>query len=238
MVSARAKAAKAERLTEEGNIYFSEKLFGLAIDAYTRAKDLCPNVSAYWTNRARCHQMRNDWTKVEKDCLNAIKVDNNSVKGHYMLGLALLQKEDKEGGLKELQMALNLERVGNPTGSLVKEIWKEIAKEKYKEWEQLFAERELELRNLKEACEDALNQKHDLVMSENPSDEAIASSHSKQLEALERFFQKAAEDDRTTKVPDYLCCMITLEIFQDPVITPSGVTYERAAILEHLDKLF
>nr|CAB3459876.1 unnamed protein product [Digitaria exilis] len=39
------------------------------------------------------------------------------------------------------------------------------------------------------------------------------------------------------KVPDYLCCQITFEIFRDPVITPSGVTYERAVLLEHLDKV-
>jgi STIP1 family protein 1 len=38
-------------------------------------------------------------------------------------------------------------------------------------------------------------------------------------------------------VPDYLCCQITFEIFRDPVITPSGVTYERAVLLEHLDKV-
>lgn len=28
-----------------------------------------------------------------------------------------------------------------------------------------------------------------------------------------------------------------MEIFRDPVITPSGVTYERTAILEHLKKV-
>jgi STIP1 family protein 1 len=38
-------------------------------------------------------------------------------------------------------------------------------------------------------------------------------------------------------VPDYLCCQITFEIFRDPVITPSGVTYERGILLEHLRKV-
>jgi len=38
-------------------------------------------------------------------------------------------------------------------------------------------------------------------------------------------------------VPDYLCCKITLDILKDPVITPSGITYEREAILEHLKKV-
>ena len=29
------------------------------------------------------------------------------------------------------------------------------------------------------------------------------------------------------EVPDYLCGKISFEIMKDPVITPSGVTYER-----------
>lgn len=39
------------------------------------------------------------------------------------------------------------------------------------------------------------------------------------------------------QVPDYLCCKITLDILRDPVITPSGVTYERGVILDHLQKV-
>jgi STIP1 family protein 1 len=38
-------------------------------------------------------------------------------------------------------------------------------------------------------------------------------------------------------VPDYLCCKITLDILRDPVITPSGVSYERAVLLDHLEKV-
>jgi len=35
-------------------------------------------------------------------------------------------------------------------------------------------------------------------------------------------------------VPDILCCKISFEIMRDPVITPSGITYERRDIEEHL----
>ena len=35
-------------------------------------------------------------------------------------------------------------------------------------------------------------------------------------------------------VPDYLVDGITFEIMQDPVITPSGVSYERVSIQKHL----
>lgn len=35
-------------------------------------------------------------------------------------------------------------------------------------------------------------------------------------------------------VPDYLCGKISFELMRDPVITPSGITYDRKDIVEHL----
>ena len=34
--------------------------------------------------------------------------------------------------------------------------------------------------------------------------------------------------------PEFLYSNITFEILRDPVVTPSGITYERASILQHL----
>lgn len=33
------------------------------------------------------------------------------------------------------------------------------------------------------------------------------------------------------KLPDSLCCKITLEMMQDPYITAAGMTYEKDALL-------
>lgn len=38
-------------------------------------------------------------------------------------------------------------------------------------------------------------------------------------------------------MPDYLCGKISFEILRDPVITPSGITYDRADIKEHLERV-
>jgi tetratricopeptide (TPR) repeat protein len=73
-------SAMAERLKEDGNNCFKKERFGAAIDAYTEAIALSPNVPAYWTNRALCHMKRKDWTKVEEDCRKAIQLVHNSVK--------------------------------------------------------------------------------------------------------------------------------------------------------------
>ncbi|KAJ4953233.1 hypothetical protein NE237_030065 [Protea cynaroides] len=237
--SAAAAAAKqAEQLKQDGNFYFKKKRFAAAIDAYTEAITLCPNVPVYWTNRALCHRKRNDWMKVEWDCRKAIELDTSSVKAHYMLGLALLQKEDYAGGVKELEKALDLGRGANPKSYMVEEIWQELAKAKYLEWEHTSTERSWNLRSLKDACENALNLQYQFDASEGEYAMAgTENSHVERLKSLEEVFRKAAEADIPTEVPDYLCCKITLDIFRDPIITPSGVTYERAVILDHLQKV-
>lgn len=226
MISA---AVQAEQLKENGNLYFKKNRFGAAIDAYTEAITLCPNVPVYWTNRALCHCKRDDWARVEEDCLKAIQLDHNSFKGHYMLGRALLQREKYAEGIKALQRALDLGRGAHPNSYMVEEIWQELATAKFHEWERDSTKRSWDLRKLEESCETALKEK--LLHDE------VTDSTSEQLAALKLVFNKAAEDDTPTDVPDYLCCKITLDIFRDPVITPSGLTYERAVILDHLEKV-
>ncbi|GFQ00126.1 E3 ubiquitin-protein ligase chip [Phtheirospermum japonicum] len=143
-----AAAKQAEQLRQDGNSYFKKDRFGAAIDAYTEAITLCPNVPIYWTNRALCYRKRNEWTRVEEDCRKAIQLDHHSVKAHYMLGLALLQKKDFTDGVKELEKALDLGRGANPKGYMVEEIWQELARAKYLEWEHESTKRSWDLQNL------------------------------------------------------------------------------------------
>lgn len=48
-----------------------------------------------------------------------------------------------------LVQALDLGRGANPKGYMVEEIWQELAKAKYMEWEDLSSKRSWELQNLK-----------------------------------------------------------------------------------------
>lgn len=81
--------------------------------------------------------------------------------------------------------------------------------------------------------------------SEEPTTHAGAEALSKQASEIERYHtEKKAEldrlfsdiDDRRKRrdVPDYLCGKISFELMRDPVITPSGITYDRRDIDEHL----
>lgn len=231
-------AEQAENLRQLGKTFFAKSKFGAAIDAYTEAITLCPKVAVYWTNRALCFRKRDDWTKVEEDCRKALELDSSSVKAHYMLGLALLQRQEYSEGVKQLERALDLGRGANRKSYIVEEIWLELAKAKYLEWQDASGRRERKRRALREVCENAIIEKHLCKISQmgDGSDEA-ANPYMEELESLEEVFMKAAEDDTPTEVPDYLCCKLTLDVFRDPVITPSGITYERAVIIHHLEKV-
>ncbi|KAG6530171.1 hypothetical protein ZIOFF_012393 [Zingiber officinale] len=209
-------ARQAEILKQDGNSYFSKNRLGAAIDAYT--------------------EISREWDRVEEDCTSALHLDSHSVKAHYMMGHAMLERHDYSGGIKQLQKALELGRGAKPSSYIVEEIWQVLSKAKYLEWEDMSSKRASELQKLKETCEKALLNFYAIEDSQDGTEE-IADERLQQLQYLEEVFTKAGEDDRPKDVPDYLCCQISLDIFRDPVITPSGITYERAVLLDHLQKV-
>ncbi|VAI76372.1 unnamed protein product [Triticum turgidum subsp. durum] len=142
---------------------------------------------------------------------------------------------------------------------MVEEVWQELSKAKYIEWEGLSKMRSSQMHKLKcvtniffpalrisgmycsscltyhlsfcsATCKEALK-------SYNRLDNPTADVSEEHLNELDEVFRKAAKADTPTEVPDHLCCKITLDIFRDPVITPSGITYERAVILDHLNRV-
>ncbi|XWS76024.1 hypothetical protein CRYUN_Cryun01aG0142100 [Craigia yunnanensis] len=160
-----------------------------------------------------------DWLKVEEDCRRAIQLDYSSVKAHYMLGLALLQKQELDEGVKELQKAMDLGRGANPKGYMVDEIWQELAKAKYLQWEHASTKRSWELQCLKEACETALREKHFLDDSQPEGflDEASV-SNLKQLEALGQVFREAGEADIPGEVRIFVVLFIVYILFLFSII--------------------
>eukprot|EP00267_Zea_mays_P042563 XP_020394565.1 STIP1 homology and U box-containing protein 1 isoform X2 [Zea mays] len=210
-------ARQAELRRIEGNICFKKARLGAAIDCYTEAIALCPDVAVYWINRALCHFKRKEWAKVEEDSRRALALDYTLVKGHYLLGCALLEKEESALAIKEFE--------------------KVLAKAKYLDWEKHSTERLWRMESLKEACETALQEHHFLTGTLEEDSNRSDNEYSEQIKLLSEVFSQATVADTPTDVPDYLCCQITFEIFRDPVITPSGVTYERAVLVEHLHKV-
>ncbi|VDK42774.1 unnamed protein product [Anisakis simplex] len=73
--------------------------------------------------------------------------------------------------------------------------------------------------------------------AENEEEEALRMENLVNKKKLNELFAQVDERRRKREVPDYLCGKISFEMLKDPVITPSGITYDRSDIKEHLQKV-
>ncbi|CAM0870833.1 unnamed protein product [Alopecurus aequalis] len=206
-------AREAEFWRAEGKTCFQEARLGAAITCYTKAIALCPDVAVYWVNRGLCHLRRKNWSKVEEDSRKALALDNASVK------------------------AFNLLKSSSSVDEMANEIQEILAKAKYLHWKKLSTERVSKMESLSETCENALLEHHFARTTLVEDSAGTTNDHSEQFKLLSEVFKKAILDNTPEEVPDYLSCQISFEIFSDPVITPSGVTYERGTLLDHLRKV-
>ena len=101
-------ATRAEEAKQLGNAMFSKGKMQAAIDAYSEAICFDPNEPVYYTNRAMCHRRKESWEAVIADCRTALLLDDASIKGHYLLGVALDAGGEFEPAVQHLFRALEL----------------------------------------------------------------------------------------------------------------------------------
>ncbi|KAG8506355.1 E3 ubiquitin-protein ligase CHIP [Galemys pyrenaicus] len=63
------------------------------------------------------------------------------------------------------------------------------------------------------------------------------SSQDKYLAGMDELFSQVDERRKKRDIPDYLCGKISFELMREPCITPSGITYDRKDIEEHLQRV-
>lgn len=54
---------------------------------------------------------------------------------------------------------------------------------------------------------------------------------------LDQVFLAAKQSITAGEPASAFTCPLTMEVFRDPVMAPSGLSYERSALLEHLRKV-
>ncbi|ACO69736.1 predicted protein [Micromonas commoda] len=222
---------EAESLKDRGNELFARGKYGAAIDAYTNALDLCPRWITPMKNRALCYRQRRDWANVRADCERALSIDRDDMKANYYLGLAMIGEGNHTDAARQLKKALESARTQG--ASIQTEIWRMYALAKYFEWAALASKRK--------ARYDAIEAK--LAAACGGAEGAAGAAGAgglgpgdwdtvrEMLDAVRR------EDDRSDEPPDCFCCKLTFEVFRDPVVAPSGHSYERVAVMEHLRKV-
>merc|ERR1712059_41748 len=77
----------------------------------------------------------------------------------------------------------------------------------------------------------------DEVVEMDKQNRDLEEEYTEHLDTLNNMFKQLDERRMKREVPEYLCGKISFEIMKDPVITPSGVTYERGDLEEHLQRV-
>lgn len=75
----------AELKKENGNQLFKIKQYKTALPLYTEAIDLCPEIAAYYGNRAACYIMLNRFIEALEDSRKSVQLDPEFVKGYIRI---------------------------------------------------------------------------------------------------------------------------------------------------------
>lgn len=232
----------AVELKDLGNKLFSARKYEDAISCYSKAIIKSPSTATYFTNRALCYLKLQQWELACQDCRRALDLDPSSVKGHFFLGQALQEMDNYDDSVKYLQRASDLAR--EQKLNFGDDIACQLRMARKRRWQLLEEKRlqqEIELQSY-------LNQLVLLDKQKRVQEMKMKGSRQGDIDRMEGVLDKyiselnsifAKVDDRRRKrdVPDYLCGKISFEIMREPVITPSGITYDRRDIEEHLQRV-
>ncbi|XP_060521879.1 E3 ubiquitin-protein ligase CHIP [Cylas formicarius] len=235
-----------KELKEQGNRLYNFKKYEEAIGCYSKAIIKNPDVAHYFTNRALCYLKLLRWEQACTDCKRALDMDPNLVKGHIFLGQALLELECYDESIKHLQRAVDLAKEQKLNfGDDIAAQLRSARKKRFSMQEEKRIAQEIELQTyLNGLIEDDRHRKIEKIKmidgNSNLSNEKILEIEDKcdsYISELNSLFQKVDERRRKREVPDYLCGKISFEILQEPVITPSGITYDKKDLEEHLQRV-
>ncbi|CAI7570018.1 unnamed protein product [Penicillium discolor] len=244
----------AQELKAKGNELFKSKDYSGAEDFYSQAIQKNPKDATFFTNRAITRIKLAKWADVEHDARAAIEIyglkNPVALKSHYYLAQALL-------GLQRPQEAHDVASDAYQQSLAAKSAQTEnLSRIVLRAKQQLWAARETSrVRELNET----LGSVEALVEADVTRALAELQGRLERGEIGEIGFgedQKALREDAETKirnlreafrvasngdiqervVPDYLIDGITFEIMHDPVITPSGASFDRLGITKYVEK--
>ncbi|CAG9861906.1 unnamed protein product [Phyllotreta striolata] len=235
-----------KELKEQGNRLFNLRKYEEAINCYSKAIIKNPDIAHYFTNRALCYLKLLKYEQACVDCRRALDMDSNLVKGHFFLGQALLESENYDESIKHLQRANDLAKEQKLNfGDDIAAQLRAARKKRFSIQEEKRISQEIELHSyLNKLIEKDKDEKVNLIKIEGGDNEKtrqriqdVNEKCDNYLSELNQLFVKVDDRRRKREVPDYLCGKISFEILQEPVITPSGITYDKKDLEEHLQRV-
>ncbi|PAA67901.1 hypothetical protein BOX15_Mlig008553g14 [Macrostomum lignano] len=243
-------------LKENGNRLFALGRYKEAIACYTSAIEKSPRVSKFYSNRAICHIKLKDWDRSVEDSRRAIELDGRSVKGHFFLGMALTELQRFDEAVMHLSKAHDQAREqGLNFGDDIAAEVRRAKRSKFDQQERRRLAQEIELQTYLNDLIEADRRRRRAEVENSKSAEAGAAAGAtadpqtaSELAAIDQHCTDmtarladllATVDDRRRKrdVPEVLCGKISFDLMRDPVISPSGITYDRRDIEDHLHRV-
>jgi len=161
----------------------------------------------------------------------------------WLLGKALLERESLDEAIKHLHRANDLAKEQKLNFGDDIAIQLRIARKKrwnIQEEKRIQQEIELQTYLTRLVVEDRDRKIEELRNTGEDVDvlvEKVEVETDRHMDELHSLFAKVDERRQKRDVPDYMCGKISFEILKDPVITPSGITYDRKDIEEHLTRV-
>uniref|UniRef100_A0A3P8Y9P0 E3 ubiquitin-protein ligase CHIP n=1 Tax=Esox lucius TaxID=8010 RepID=A0A3P8Y9P0_ESOLU len=223
MAGSPEKSVSAQEWKEQGNRLFLSRKYQEAAACYSKAINRNPSVSVYYTNRALCHVKLQQHDKALADCKHALELDSQSVKAHFFLGQCHLEMENYDEAIGNLQRAYNLAKeqrlnFGDDIPGALR-----IAKKK--RWNSIEEKRINQENKLHAYLTKLILAEKERELDNSRDEQDDKNKH------------KSLHDRFKREIPDYLCGKISFELMREPCITPSGITYDRKDIEEHLQRV-
>ncbi|CAP31513.1 Protein CBR-CHN-1 [Caenorhabditis briggsae] len=221
-------ATAAEQYNTSGKKCYMNKRYDDAVEQYTKAIKMNP-LPKYYQNRAMCHYQLNDLKMTEEDCKRALELSPNEVKPLYFLGSVYLKGRRYNDAINCLSKALYHNAVITNAADIENAL-KRARHQKFEEEESKRIIQDVEFHTYLESLIDKDRQEN----AENPEALQRADMAKKRLTEI----TSAAQEKRQNReIPEIMCGKITLELMKDPVIVPSGITYDREEIVQHLRRI-
>ncbi|XP_058817406.1 mitochondrial import receptor subunit TOM70 [Topomyia yanbarensis] len=134
---------EAQKHKNEGNVYFREAKYDLAIQEYDLAIEKCPttennDLSTFYQNRAAAYEHLQKWSSVVHDCTKALECNRKYLKALKRRAKAYEQLKELAKSLEDITAACILEGFQNKhtlilADRVLKELGQQHAKEALKE---------------------------------------------------------------------------------------------------------
>lgn len=159
---------------------------------------------------------------------------------HYYLGQANFHLKNYQKSIQNYKQADSLAKENNfNVGDDICSLLRQAQRAKFIEDEEKRVERLENIEKLVEKCRPFLTEVEESPETDRPKLKSNNGNKRNQtdLKLLEEFLSEAKLKNKRDPPPDAIYGKISFELMHDPVITPSGVTYDRINILEHLARV-